>query len=407
MSFCKKCGRELSDGAKFCVSCGTPVDLEIVFSENDIENIKKEKYVPNSIDDELLKPIKGTERIFTLYDKKLAISKDMDEYNCYRIKFREMAKKCSDNAVHEYLDKINNFDTFIDLFMDIYESQLKLLTKKAFDIVISKEIYDISYDDFHNQHKIDFHLAIDDYNTIIESCRMTEEVNQQLTSAVFGATQNVLGGFVNKKVSNRTLNTFMNGCAEGYFKESEKSVSKINDTQKRELYGRIIPHILFTNIFKDYWNVFLSLVFTLNKYGSNIFFPTKDDAKKANSMFQNISNPNFNQEKLVEVIFQIITIFPYNKEYYKFMEEKFGESEEVKEIKNYFGFNFDEVIYSEEEFPKPKVELTSPNKNQSNSSDVVTNIFNKFSEQKNTIKKAFKSGSKSGFAKTLSDKFKN
>lgn len=407
MSFCKNCGKELQEDARFCSRCGTPIDVQINSLETNIEQLSKETYVPQSIEDDLLKPIDGAERVFILRNKNLVISKDMDEFNSYRIKFREMAKKCSDNAVHEYLDKINNFDTFMGLFIDIYESHLKLLTKKAFDILISKEIYDITYDDFHNQHKTDFHLAIDDYNTIIKSCKMTEEVNQKVTSAIFGASQNALGKYVNKKISNSTINSFMHGCTEGYLKESEKAASKITDSQKNELYGRITPHILFTNIFIDYWNVLLSLAFTLNKYGHSILFPTKDMEKKANSIFQNISNPNFNQEKLIDVLFQIITIFPYNKKYYKFMEEKFGVSEEVTEIKNYFGFDFDEVIYSEEEYPKPKAEMPSTNESQGNGSSAVTNILNKFKVEKGSIKNAFMAGAKSGLGKTLDDKFGN
>jgi len=56
------------------------------------------------------------------------------------------------------------------------------------------------------------------------------------------------------------------------------------------------------------------------------------------NIFQNLTNPNFPQDKAVEIIISLILSNPYNPEYHKYLKNKFGDSEEVSAITNYFGF---------------------------------------------------------------------
>lgn len=60
--------------------------------------------------------------------------------------------------------------------------------------------------------------------------------------------------------------------------------------------------------------------------------------QQAKNIFENLSNPNFPQDKIAEAFIQIIEINPYNVDYHKFMTSKFGETEETINIRNYFGF---------------------------------------------------------------------
>lgn len=402
MSFCKNCGREISQEAQFCISCGTPIQENNITTEKTIPETPKVKYTPKSIDNELLTPITGVERHFTLSNKKLIIPDDIDLFNAYRTKFREMAKVCSDNAVHEYLDNIHSFDTFINLFMEIYEKHLQVLTKKAFDILIAEEIYNISYEDFYKQHTTNFHLAIDDYNTIVESCRLTEESNNELNANVASTIQEAFTSFIGNKTSNSFVNSLANGYAEGILNNAVEEGTKINATQKAELYNRITPHILFNRIYCDYWNVYLSLTYILNQYGKHIFFPNAELAQQSNNVFANISNPSFNQDRVLEVLFEVVKSSPYNDKLYEFMEKKFGATDEVQYIKNYFGYNVVEDLYSEEDYPKIEevVQTLASNENQGKNS-----ILDKMNINKETMKKNIKIGVKSGIGKSLSDKF--
>lgn len=77
---------------------------------------------------------------------------------------------------------------------------------------------------------------------------------------------------------------------------------------------------------------------TLNKNGKTIWYPTNTTTQQASNIFTNMSNPNFPQDKLIDVFLDILKINPYNAEYHKFMISRFGENDETTAIKNYFGY---------------------------------------------------------------------
>lgn len=398
MPFCKNCGKEINQEAKFCMNCG----FALMEDSSANEDTSTETYIPKSIDDELLSPLRGKERIFTLCNHQLVIPEDMDLYNAYRTKFREMAQVCSDNAIHEYLNSIHDFDTFISLFMGIYEKHLEVLTKKAFDILIAEDIYNITYEDFYNHHKANCHYALNDYNAIVESCRLTENNNKQLHTNVGSGIQSILGGYIDKKSTYGVVNSFMNGYIEGAINQFIENGTAISAEQKAELYNRITPHLLFNKIYHDYWNVFASLTYQLKLHRKKIFFPMKESIQQSNNIFKNLSNPNFNQNKLVEVLFDVIKGNPYNAEYYKFLENKFGSTDEVKSIVAYFGYNIDELIYKEEDYPKTEkpIDTSAADERQGNNS-----VLDKLNVNPNAVTNMIKTGIKSGFGKGLSGKF--
>ena len=64
----------------------------------------------------------GSIRKFPLCGKELEISESMDIFNSYRLKFRELASICADNARIEYDRKVQNLDTFLGFYPTIYLS---------------------------------------------------------------------------------------------------------------------------------------------------------------------------------------------------------------------------------------------------------------------------------------------
>ena len=66
--------------------------------------------------------------------------------------------------------------------------------KKTVDLLISQGIWTVTYKAFWQQHKEDFHLAIDDYNSMIDSFNLTLENNQKAISGIMGFVPNLVGG---------------------------------------------------------------------------------------------------------------------------------------------------------------------------------------------------------------------
>ncbi len=406
MSFCKNCGNEISQDSKFCASCGTPVQIDIPTTEKSIQETSQEKYTPKSIDNELLSPIKGEVRSFTLCGHEIVISADRDLFNAYKMEFRRLARVCADNAVNEYISNIHNFDEFMSCFMDIYNSNLEVLTHKAIDVLIMEGIYTVTHDYFFGEHTEVFHLAIDDYNTMVESVNLTLEANNQVVGGLFDSAKNLTGNMMGKSgLGGGLLGSLMGGVSNGLLDAGKTEASKINDVQKAELYDRITPHLLFNRIYADYCNVFLTLTFELQNNGYNIYFPTEEMETQANAIFQNLLNPKFNQDKLIDVLSEIITIFPYNIEFFEFMKEKFGDTDEVEALISYYGYDFDENIYTEEQYPKLKTtkevtDLSTPTVETTPTTNSDSGLLGRLNIDKEAVGNAF-SSAKNSFGKSV------
>lgn len=280
-----------------------------------------------------------TSKSFTLNGLMLKVPENLDLFNSYRLMFRKLASDVTDNIAQEYDRTIYNLDTFLVNFPKLYNSGLDILVKKAVDILISEGIWTVTYESFTSQHVNDFHLAVDDYKIMVESFNLTIEANQQRKANAWSYVPNIIGGGFGiggmlKGIATATAFNVIRGGLEA----SSISNANVKPQQRAELYNRLNRPLLRERIFTDYWRVFLSLVWTLNQNGKNIWWPTEQSTNETANIFKNISNPNFPQDKIPEVMIHIIQTNPYNIEYYKYLVSKFGETKEVNDIKNYFGY---------------------------------------------------------------------
>ncbi len=301
------------------------------------ETQKTDKAQPEYIP-ETWESVGGAEKQFTLNGKTLIIPANIDAFNTYRIKFHKLARMCADNARKEYDKKVQNLTTYLEFFPDIYSKHLKVLTKQAVDILISEGIWTITQDSFTEQHINDFHVAIEEYNVTIESVELTIQANQNRVSTAMSFVPNLIGGGFGIKGAAKGIATAtaFNLVRDGAEAGLLKGASQINHAQQLELYQRINPDDLFEFVFIDYWRVFLSLTFTLNQNRKPIWYPDADLAQQASNIFQNLSNPNFPQDKILDVFFDILKADPYDEDYHNFMFAKFGDTAETQAIKNYF-----------------------------------------------------------------------
>ena len=291
--------------------------------------------IPNGSDDqEQWESVVGTKKRFSLAGKALEISENLDTFNSYRLMFKDLSNKYTDKAEKEYSDKIHDFITFIELFPQIYDTNIYPIMKRAMDILIVNDIWTLNLESFSLQHKSNFHLAIENYEVIANSANLTLEANQQMTSNIMSFATGLLGD----KYSGNTLSANIFNSAKEKAEKQALNNTGISPEQQLELYQRINPQQLTKCIFADYWSVFISLIRTLNQNGQTIWLPTDELTKASKTIFQNLSNPNFPKEKVLDAFIGVLSSNPYNADYYKFMISYFGESEETTAIQNYFGY---------------------------------------------------------------------
>ena len=311
----------------------------ITYIETAIESAKNSPQTP-IVEQELWKPLEGKTKIFPLYGKTLEVPENLDLFNSYRLKFKEIAEKYAARAEAEYKSRIRDFISFIEFFPKIYTENLSPIIQRAVDILVSEEVWTVTFESFFDQHTNDFHLAVDDYNVILESANLTVQKNQQIAANIMSFVPNMVGGGFGLKgaLKGMAIAETFNAVRDGIENSAVKNAANIKPEQQAELYGRIKQDILFDRIFADYWNVHNSLVWTLNQNGHDIWWQTKDVDQQAKNIFKNLSNPNFPQTKVLDALIALLELNPYSPEYYDFAISHFGQSEEVTRIKEFFGY---------------------------------------------------------------------
>ena len=294
---------------------------------------------PESIK-EVWKATSGNQKEFPLCGYTLKVSSGLDVFNTYRLMFRKFADECANSARAEYNKKVRDLVTYLQFTPEIYGYYLAAVCDKAVQILISGGIWNITQSDVINAHKAKYHLVFDDISVTVESVELTIEKNQRSVANTMSFVPNLIGGGFGLKgaVKGIARATAFNVARNSIESSLIKGAANINAAQQTELYNRIKPDVLFEHFFLDYWRVFLTVVSILHRNKKNVWLPIDSNIKNADGVFDNLSNPNFPKEQLVAAFIKILQMKPYDKRYYKFMVAYFGDTEEVKAIRNYFGY---------------------------------------------------------------------
>lgn len=280
----------------------------------------------------------GENRQFSINGKTLDISKEMDIYNTYRNKFHALALKCRNEARKEYDKKVVNFITFTEFYVSIYNRYLDVLIGKALDICITEEIYTESKETLLQEHLEDFHSGLDIVDAIIEEVNSAVNTNRKQISSLMNNIPTLVGGGFGTKAAVKGIakaETF-NAARNIVGKQLMEGVSDITPEQQDRLYSRIQPDVLFSKVLDDYWKVYLTLCFVLRKNKVSVWLPPKDSLKDVTNILGNLSNPNFPQKKIIDTLISLMEKNPFSVEYFEFLHNKYGETEEVQKISQYF-----------------------------------------------------------------------
>lgn len=295
----------------------------------------------SNITEETFAAYSGSDKAFTLHGKTLVVPANLDVYMHYRRQFRELAKACFDEAAAEYRESVHDLDTYMEQFPEIYEKYLRQVAEKAVDVLVSAGVYSFDVDSFVKAHMENFNLAAQDYQTMSESIRLTEERNTKIGQGMINSVTSLFG--------NR--GSFMQGLVNGMTESAVEDVRKINAEQKVELFQRIDPSKQLNRVYLDYWDVGTTLMSILRSNGADIWQADGANAGDMNAVLRNISNPNFPQENVLDVLFDYILKAPGSSALFKAMEEKFGE--DAREILDYFMYpDFNQLAFTSEDFPQ-------------------------------------------------------
>ena len=328
MAFCCMCGSQLNEQDKFCTRCGTPSQV----GASALAPVANASFQQTALQNFSIEAYSGNEQRFILLGNELVVPSGMDVFNNYRKLFREFARYQAAALEAEYRSRIYNLDAFLVEFPAMYAKYRQPILDCAMSIMLKTGVYDVSAKQFEEQHTADFCLCGEDVDVMIESFNLTIEANQQRKARMYNMMPGVVFSGIGGFAAALAMNVAVNSIAAADIRNAN-----VTPKQRAELFARINTEILMERAFTDYWRVFLSLTWQLNRKGINVWYPNQNDNESAKGLFQNLTSGMLPQEKIPELLVKLIQLNPYADDPLTYIRQYVGITQETARIFDYFG----------------------------------------------------------------------
>ena len=335
---CTYCGADLKDGSKFCGVCGNSIEpLKGALFTSTPEEI--ESATQNWVS------VVGVDTVLPFNGKEIIITADRDKFNSFRKRIIRLAKYCSDRAAEDYIENVKNLTNLLEIFPDLYVNHARLLADKVTDILVAENIYTVTDDMVMSAFENSTLSAMEMLSAISDNISEIYQANNQVANMFAG----LAGSFIGNQSSfgGEVFGAMQEGLVAG--------ASTLSEPQQKQIFESVDLPELFNRVFKDYQDFTVILVDFLNTNGVDAWKPDFETSVQTDNVLKNLTNPNFPQDKITDIVINMIAEKPYKPEIYSFLQKKYPDSEEVKRIVEYFGFDdYKESVYTEEDFPKPQ-----------------------------------------------------
>lgn len=278
---------------------------------------------------------KGEEREFLIEGNVIQISAELDTCMKYLGLFRKSARYYTDSFMYRYKCCVEDFDTLVNYFPDLYVEELRPMLQRAYNLLLPFGVFNIKFEDFASKHMDTFKRAITSYEIMqgIETKKNQEAEN--LGNQVGGSIQMQGGGFGLKGAAKGVAKAEAFNAGMGLIGKYLTNQTKMSKEEKDKAFTAFKEDVFFIEVYSDYCNTFLSLIQTLAdcKVINDVTIYRGSDM---DTMLQNLQNPMFPQEKVASSLANMISTHPFEKSCYDLLENKFGQTEEIEQLKNYF-----------------------------------------------------------------------
>lgn len=322
---CPKCGYSCGGGDRFCMKCGTALEVK------NLSVISNSKNIQNPLAE--LVPYTGQARRFTLDGHVIDVSSEMDAFIHYRKAFKHAAKYMRDILMNDYNTQVINLDEYFSKFPIMYVHYRRYLVDAAVKILVSNDIYDISREEFETELARDFSACNRLYESLIEAFNETIAANQSRTAmkAAFLPTAIFGGGLLG------FAQAFAYNAASTAIVDAKIRNANVSKAQRNELFKRIDRKSLEHDVYSDFWDIHYSMTYRLNERGASVWYPTKELNARAQGLMNNINSNLIPEEKLVPVLVQILNIRPHQEGCLEYIVDKFRGNPEALALADYYG----------------------------------------------------------------------
>lgn len=281
------------------------------------------------------KTMTGTAKKFTLNGNVINVSANLDTCMQYVDLFKQTAKYYADRFEFRYQQCVSDYDTLLNYFEDMYLEGLHDMTKRAYSLLLLFNVFNVNKEQFDSYQIDTYDKAIQSYMTMLSIQQNKNQAASDLGNKVGNSIQMRGGGFGFKGAMKGVAQAEAFNLGMGLIGKYVANQTKMSDEEKAELFSKFKADVFFQQVYSDYVNTFFTTIQILSENGVLDGISTRT-GDKFNTMINNLKNPMFPQDKVSSILASLISSYPFTHACYEVMKQKYGETDEIKQIIEYF-----------------------------------------------------------------------
>lgn len=291
--------------------------------------------VDKSNDPVLNEPIVGEEKLFCISGADIRFSAELDACFQYRKVFKEFAEFYTQRFKDRYQLLAKDYDSFVHYFPDIYAEGHIPIIAAACSILLTFGIFNINDKSFYDLHISKFASAANSYVTVA-GVEQERNLRAQASGEALGnAVQLRGGGFGLKGAMKGVAKAEAFNMGMGLFGKLAENTMRMTREEKAQVFSKFNTELFFKEVFSDYYHVYLTMVRVLEE--NHILENVKiEKDEEYQSIINNLNNPMFPKDKMATALSQLIVNYPFEKDGYELLNNKYGDEDDAQELIRYF-----------------------------------------------------------------------
>lgn len=277
----------------------------------------------------------GSSKEFNLDGSIVRVSANLDTCMQYVDSFKQTAKYYADRFEFRYHQCVTDYDALLNYFEDMYFEGLNPMIERAYSLLLPFGVFHVNMQSLRSYQLDTYDNAINSYATMFAIKEAKNQGANNLGDTVGNFIQMQGGGFGLKGALEGVAKAEAFNIGMGFIGKYVAHQTQMSEKEKAEVFSAFREDIFFQEVYLDYVNTFFSMVQILSENGVLDGISTRT-GEEFETMINNLKNPLFPEDKFSSALANLISSYPFSTACYEVAKQKYGETDEVKQIIEYF-----------------------------------------------------------------------
>ncbi len=281
------------------------------------------------------KPLTGTAKEFTLDGNVISVSANLDTCMQYVDLFKSAAKYYADRFEFKYHQCVEDYDTLLHYFEDMYFEGLSAMIDRAYSLLLPFGVFNVNMQTFRSYQVNTYNRALNSYTTMFKIKEIKNQAANNLGDTVGSSVKMQGGGFGFKGAMKGVAQAEAFNLGMEVLGKYVTNQTRMSPEEKAKVFSKFSADIFFKEVYSDYVNTFYTTIQILADNGMLGRISTRT-GEEFNTTINNLKNPMFPQDKIAPTLAKLISSYPFTTACYEVVKLRYGNTDEVKQLIEYF-----------------------------------------------------------------------